>query len=152
MTVRRRGAPSFPNIVIVEYRDSTDDEEWHTNRAVFEAADVTPPRVSRVSLPGIHTYAQAYREAKERQQKFASDVSVEMLVFDIGIKLQVGSICTVTHPFGFSTTTFRMTSLANDQGRWRLSMEGYDIANYSNDAETAPPAYASELGSPSSKY
>ena len=150
MTVRRRGSPSFPNIVIVEYRDATDDNEWHTNRAVFEGVDITPPRVSRVSLPGIHTYAQAYREAKERQLKFTSDIALEMLVFDIGVKLQVGSICTVTHPFGFSTTTFRITSLANDQGRWRLSVEGYDVANYSNDTEVAAAAYVSELGSPSS--
>jgi hypothetical protein len=147
LRVKKRSPRTLPTTVIVEYRDASNDASWVTERAVYESpGEVIAPRVSRVSLPGIHWYAQAYREAKERLNRLMLDLQVEFTAFDEALELQVGSIISLTHPLGFQNKLLRVIGLGTTRGRWAIQAEPYDETIYSNDAPTAPAAYESSLG------
>lgn len=147
LRVKKRSPRTLPTTVIVEYRDASNDASWVTERAVYESpGEVLAPRVSRVSLPGIHWYAQAYREAKERLNRLMLDLQVEFTAFDEALELQVGSIISLTHPLGFQNKLLRVVGLGTTRGRWAIQAEPYDETIYSNDAPSAPAAYESSLG------
>jgi len=140
IALRRRSPLDSPTVCIVEYQEAfTQDteirNEWRTERAIYTLAG--PARTSRISLPGIQRYAQAYREAKERILKFQSDLTVELKVFDEGLALQVGSLVSLSHPIGV-TGVFRVLKLRNDQSRWTLTLGVYDANVYATDSPAAP--------------
>jgi hypothetical protein len=149
--VKRRSLRSVPNRVAVDYEDSSGSK-WNTERAQKDspriAANQEAPRLSRVSLPGIHNASQAQREATERLNWYLTDLECKVSLFDEGWQLQHGSIVAVTHPIGLDAKLMRVTRTTAQSGRWTIDMSEYDPAVYSNEVITNPTTPDTNLGNP----
>ncbi len=145
LKLKKKGIQQIPTVVDVRYTD-TSVLPWAEKSAIAQAAGVdagtTPRRESRISLPGITRYSQAYREAVERLNKLSvSDLSADFTAFDEALAVQVGDIVEITHPIGLSAKAMRvMSAKILDAGRWAISALEYDPAAYS-DAVAAAPTY-----------
>lgn len=143
--LKKRGVQQVPTVMDIRYTE-TEKLPWAEESAIVEAAGVsagtTPRRESRVSLPGVLAYAQAYREAIERLNKLSlSDLSCEFTAFDEALAVQVGDIITVSHPVGLDGKLMRVLGVsAQEAGRWRISALEYDPAAYS-DVVASRPTY-----------
>jgi hypothetical protein len=140
----KKDAGNTPTSVEVIFTDRTSIP-WRDGSAVAEMTgiDVTlPRRLSQVSMPGIHRYSQAYREAVERLNKAnVTDLAVVVDVFDKGIRHEKGDVIEVTHPIGFTSKKLRVGEIdAIGSGMWRLACAEYDPASYS-DAIASGPTY-----------
>lgn len=153
LSLKKRGIQQIPTLVDVKYTD-TSIIPWSEKSAIAKLSGVdagtTPRRESQISLPGIHRYSQAYREAIERLNKLnLSDLLVDFLAFDEAIEVQVGDVITVSHPIGLTDKLLRVTSVTSDSpGRWRISSAEYDPAAYSNIVQTEPTYLDTELPNP----
>ena len=144
--LKKRGSLNVPTVMEITYTD-TINFPWKDARAIVYAAGVLagtmPRRESAVSLPGIHSYSQALREATERLNKLTlNDLFFNLTVFDDGLKYQVGDVIRVSHPIGLALKPMRIAGIAAlEAGRWQFSLAEYDPAVYS-DAVTSAPTYA----------
>lgn len=151
LRLTKRPMRQFPTVVQIEYTEAPTDPAVYTWRTEVQSAELTSApsrRISKISLPGIHTAGQAKREAIERLNWFISDLEVTFKVFDEGLKLQQGSIIAVTHPIGLSAKLFRVKQLSGQQGRWEIQGVEYDPAAYSNAVITSPSSPDTNLGNP----
>lgn len=148
--LRRRDAPT---VVTVRYTDATVTP-WAERSATAYAAGVlagtTPRRESSVALPGIQSYAQAYREAVERLNHFTlEDLEVSWEAFDEALAVERGDVGSVTHPVGLSDKLVRVTDIrASGPGRYRITAREYDPAAYSDAVEVGPTWQDTALPSP----
>lgn len=149
LRLRKRGLRDVPTVVDVRWTD-TAVTPWAERSALAKAAGVdagtTPRRESQVSLPGIQSYSQAYREAAERLNHFSlEDLEAEWGQFDEALAIEPGDVVSLTHPIGLTDKLMRITAVAGDgPGRWRVSAREYDPAAYS-DAVVAAPSYADTI-------
>lgn len=139
----KRDLGNSPTIVEIAYTE-TSQIPYRERTAVAQLAGVgsaLPKRVSRVSLPGIDRYSQAYRESVERLNKLSgNDLSGSITVFDQGVQHEVGDIVTVSLPFGITSKDMRVISPPGNAGPglWTLDLEEYDATAYSTEIRTAP--------------
>lgn len=151
LQLRYRNQRQFPNSIIIEYAD-TRANPWRKERVQVSSPRVESgaerPRVSRISLPGLHDPSQAYREAVERLNWFLSDLEATLTVFDEGLRVSNGSIITVSHPMGLVAKLFRVRRVSGDSGRWTLDLAEYDPAMYSNAVISSPTTPDVVLGNP----
>ena len=147
----RRTLRATPNSVAVDYEDSSG-ARWVTSRVQSESSRVTDnlesPRLSRVSLPGIHNASQAKREATERLNWYLTDLECTLTLFDPGWCLQHGSIVAVTHPIGLDAKLFRVRRITARSGRLTVDLVEYDPAIYSNEVIANPTIPDTNLGDP----
>jgi hypothetical protein len=148
--LRRREAPT---VVTVRYTDTTVTP-WAERSATAYAAGVqagtTPRRESVVSLPGIQSYAQAYREAVERLNHFTlEDLEVAWEAPDEALAIERGDVVSVTHPIGLADKWVRVTDIRpSGPGRYRITAREYDPASYSDAVENGPTWGDTALPSP----
>jgi hypothetical protein len=153
MRLRKRGIQQVPTVMRVEFTDTTSTP-WKTGTAEVLAAGVsagtTQRRESSISLPGVQTYEQAYREAVERINKLTlGDLSCEFVAFDEALACEVGDIITVSHPIGLTSKQMRVTNVsAASVGRWKITASEYDPAMYSTTVQTQPTFSDTDLPSP----
>lgn len=146
LRLKKRGLRDVPTVVDVRWTDTTVTP-WAERRAIAKAAGVdagtTPRRESQVSLPGIQSYAQAYREAVERLNHFSlEDLEAEWGQFDGGAAIEPGDVVSLSHPIGLTAKLMRVTGVViASPGRYRVKAREYDPAAYS-DAVQAEPSYA----------
>lgn len=137
-----RDLGNVPTAVEVRYTDTTNTpwREASATASVAGAGTTKPWRLSTVSLPGVHRYSQALREATERLNKLnLGDLSTSLEVFDVGIAHEIGDIITVTHPVGLAAKPMRVTDVDTPgAGRWLLALTEHDPASYSTTVATAP--------------
>lgn len=139
-------SPSFrsradtPTVVVVTYIPSGGGQD----EAIAYAAGVleggTEWRETRIDLPGISTYAQAYREAVERLNAFQlCDLNVSFETFDEGLQDEIGDVVTLDTALLGTPVEVRILGVeAMEPGRWRVSGEEYDAVMYS-DAVVSDP-------------
>lgn len=141
--LNKKGSSAHPTVVRVQYQDITA-WPWKTLSAVVKASGVdagtTPWRESVVSLPGIHRYAQAYREAVERlNASTLTDLGCSATIFDEALVDQEGDVVEITHDIGLSSKKFRvLKNTAKTAGRWVLDLYEYDPAVYDATVQTEP--------------
>lgn len=146
LKLSRRGVQDVPTVIDVRWTD-TSVTPWIERSAIAYAAGVvlgtTPRRESQISLPGIHLYSQAYREAVERLNHFTlEDLEAEWTAFDEASAMQPGHIVSLTHPIGLAAKLMRITEVsAVTAGRWRIKAREYDPAAYT-DVVASEPTYS----------
>jgi len=138
----KRGMDQLPNRVTVTYTDTSADE-WRKGTARTPYPTGEELREQTIDLPGIQSYAQAYRQAMERCNHYAlCDLSATLDVFDEGLEIAVGDVITVTHDIGLTAKPMRVLSAeTTSPGRWRIAADEYDPAVYS-DAEPNGPTFS----------
>lgn len=147
--LKKRGIRNVPTVVRVRYTD-TSAVPWRDAWVEADSGE-TPRRESEVALPGIHSYAQANREAIERLNKLRlCDLSADVEVFDEGLQFQMGDVVEVTHPYGLDAKKMRVMNVAGDYGRFRLGLSEYDPAVYSDALATGPTYTDTNLPNPAS--
>lgn len=140
---RETGRP--PTVVEVSYTDPTA-AITATNRVKY-----IPPEVSAgtqywreisISMPGIPTADQAYREAVERYRSlWLAPLTARWSAFDEGVRFAVGDLVSITHPIGITNRVFRITEINTiGPGRWSISAAEYSAAIRSNDVAPAGQA------------
>jgi hypothetical protein len=153
LKLKKRGVQNVPTLIDIRYTD-TSIVPWSEKSAIAKMSGVdagtTPRRESQVSLPGVHRYSQAYREAVERLNKLSlSDLMVDFTAFDEALAVQVGDVITVTHPIGLTSKLLRVTAVsAESAGRWQISSVEYDPAAYSDVVQTEPTYSDTALPNP----
>lgn len=149
--LRKKANRAFPTQVQVEYTDSSGTN-WPVARQRASAEGVeegtAPKRISKISLPGIHSAAQAKRVAIERLNWFLSDLECVLPVFDEGIEIQQGSVVAVTHPIGLTAKLFRVRKITGGSGRWIFDLSEYDPQIYSDEVISDPTFPDTQLGDP----
>lgn len=138
LILSQRRATNSPQSVIVEY------EKLQNGIRIKGEAQATLPnverveRISRVKMPGIHSYSEALRQATERLNEF-----------NLGKKIQFrGGPDLVQHTFGdvvsveLPDKTQRVIRIdrpaVGGGSNWTLSGHEYDDSVYSDEATTAP--------------
>lgn len=143
-SLKVRKATNPPNVVRVSYTDISA-EPWRTNYAIAIHSDVASGVLSwneeSVAMPGIHEYAQAYREAEERLKAYTyAQTEIEFVMLDEGLQFTVGEVIAFNHPSGFTNEPFRIVALDSvDSGRWRVVATGYSSSLYSDADPSTPP-------------
>lgn len=142
--LEKRDMGNVPTVMDITYTDRSM-VPWREDSAIAKVpgvdAGTVPRRESKVSLPGINRYSQAYREAVERLNKlYLIDLLMQVDVFDVGIAHELGDVITIAdHPIGLSNKEFRIGDIeALGTGKWRLSCVEYDPLAYSNEVQTQP--------------
>ena len=139
LVLRRTSTRQRPTVVRVQYTDNTAIPWRQQEVQAVDGAAAEAWRESSVSLPGITSRQQAYREAVERLNaaKF-TDLSVEWQAFDEAIKYLPGDVVQLTHPVGLAAVALRIMAVdVVGPGRWRITAASYNAAIYS-DGITAP--------------
>lgn len=153
MRLRRRTRSQTPNAVKVGYTLAEGDA-WGRGEASAMGAGVTSGasawRESSISLPGVQTYAMAYRHALHRLNAFTlRDLEAEFEVFDSGLKIEPGDVWQITHPIGLTAKAMRIIDCApSAPGRWRIKAEEYDAAVYTDIVQSEPTTPDTTLASP----
>lgn len=150
--LRKRPVKDAPTVMMVRYTD-TSATPWKDGYVTAYApgvlAGTAPRRESEITLPGIHSASQAMREAVERLNKLTlSDLSFDLDVFDDALALEVGDVVAVTHPVGLTAKQMRVTGIAGEAGRYRLSLTEHDPAAYSDDVTGEPSSPDTSLPDP----
>lgn len=146
LRLSRRGVQDVPTVIDVRWTD-TSVTPWIERSAIAYADGVvpgtTPRRESQISLPGIHLYSQAYREAVERLNHFTlEDLEAEWTAFDEASAMLPGHVVSLTHPIGLTAKLMRVTEVsAVTAGRWRIKAREYDPAAYT-DVVVSEPTYS----------
>ena len=71
---------------------------WQTVSAYTELPGVSDLRISRVQMPGIRSYSQAYRFAVERLNHYTIEDTVGTAsIFDYGLRVLPGDIAAALH-------------------------------------------------------
>lgn len=145
----KRGVRNLPNVVDIGYM-KTDVKPWAMD---YATADTSPTirRKTRVDMPGIRRYSQAYRFAVERLNHYTLEaVEAVIAVFENGLKVMQGDLADVTDDIGLSATRMRVTGRQDrGHGRWLLGLRQYNAIAYNNTVQTAPSS--SGTGAPDPK-
>lgn len=149
--LKRGGSRDVPNAVDVFYTD-TQTVPWELIAATAEGAGAaTDVRRSRVDLPGIRKYSQAYRFAVERLNHYTlEDTTGSISVFDYGLKVLPGDIAAISEAaFGWAAKQVRVLD-ARDKGngRWEIEFREYDPLAYSGLVQASPSLPETSLSSP----
>lgn len=149
ITISKRSANNSPNWVWVEYTDKTGDE-WTTKyaRAPKPTGEL---RQQTISLLGIDTHAQAYRQAVERQNYYTqTDLLGTLELFDDGLALAKGDVISITHRYGLVAKEARVVSdpVARAPGRWSVAWEEYSQDIFSDSILAGPSPADTNLPNP----
>jgi hypothetical protein len=108
-------------------------------------------RETMLSMEGITSYSQGYREAVEQLNHSLLEMfSATWEAFDVAIKLRVGNVITVTVEGVCRKMQMRITALVSKTaGRYTISAKKYDPACYSDAIASAPTAVDPLLPDPS---
>jgi hypothetical protein len=153
LRLSRLGVQDIPTVIDVRWTD-TSVTPWIERSAIAYATGVvagtTPRRESQISLPGIHLYSQAYREAVERLNHFTlEDLQAEWTAFDEASTMQPGHVVSLTHPIGLTAKLMRLTEVeAVSAGRYRIKAREYDPAAYSDEVASEPTYSDTSLPNP----
>lgn len=151
--IKKRRRADAPTVMRVTWTD-TSAAPWRDRTATAYIPGVQTGtiewRESSVSLPGIQSASQAYREAVERLNKLSlSDLSFSLDVFDSAGNLEPGDVVSVSHPVGLSGKHMRITQVdATSPGRYTLALSEYDAAAYSDAVVSTPSSPDTSLPSP----
>ena len=136
--------PTAINVVKVQYTDTTVTP-WIQHNAMSVSLDVEEGdlewREELLTMPGIHDYGQAYREAEERLAYHSlADLKVSFSLDHSGLKYAVGDVIELTHPIGLVAVPFLIETI-NCEGpfQWAVTACQYDDMLFS-DADPDPPA------------
>lgn len=143
MVLYKRGARDAPNVVEVSYTE-TGITPWTTRKAVASLSGLGngQRRRASLSLPGIRSYAQAYRFAVERLNHYTLEtIEGDVSVMDDGVQIVPGDLVTITDSaFGWAVKTVRVLRVdESDSGRWALRFREYNETAYSS-ADVASPS------------
>jgi len=151
--LKKRRRADAPTVMRVTWTD-TSGIPWRDRTASAYAPGVLSGAVewreSSVSLPGIQSASQAYREAVERLNKLSlSDLSFSLGVYDTAGTLEPGDVVSVSHPVGLSDKRMRIVQMDTiATGRYTLALAEYDPAAYSDAVVSTPSSPDTSLPSP----
>lgn len=144
LSITKKDGSDLPTVIQAYYTD-TSGNEWRERlsdeAALTGAGSTIQRRVSKIRLTGVTRHSQAYREAVERLNSLTlSDLEVSFNVFDEGLELELGDVIAVTHPYGLTSKSLRITQQPAQitEGRWRIVAQEYDAAAYSDSVIEKP--------------
>lgn len=149
--ISKKGIGDAPTVVTVQYtetlsQDGTELHEWRDGYASAKRdgvdAGTVVRRESKLSLPGIQTYEQAYRAAVEYlNYYYLGDLVVEFETFDEGINLIEGDLIDFKHDtlglVDYKPMRVIGIDMTDDHG-FIVKCEEYDPGMYSDAVETTP--------------
>lgn len=141
--IQNAGLSNRPNVVEVDYAN-TGVLPWRLDTVRVMTPDVqagtVEPRISKVTLPGITDYNQAYREAIERLNKSTLlNTQVTLTTFDESLRYRIGAIIDVDLSLGGMQKPMRVIHAeARSDLNWNMALVDYDPAVYSTAVVTAP--------------
>ncbi len=148
-----------PTVVRIGFTDTAPaagalNGPWGTGYAEAQHPDITtgdtPWIESGLTMPGIQTRQEAMRTAIERLNSYTlRNLLAECTIRDEGLSVAVGDVVSLTHSLGVDTKPMRVLAVDDAApGRYKLRLEEYDEAVYS-DAVTDDPTYPdTELTNP----
>jgi len=130
---------NIPSKVVVAYTDIND------NFSKQEASVVNPDntiveRISKVDFLGCNDFNFAKREATERFQRAdKSDLRASVKLFDEGLNILIGDICSITYSNILTNKLMEVVSLSESSaGNWEIKLEEYDPLFFSTELESEP--------------
>lgn len=156
LRIEGTGAADHPTVMQIRWTDTSrpDKESWTERPAFAYAAGVlegtTPYRESAVSLPGIQSHQQAYREAVERLNTLRLvNLRGECTLFSEAVQIELGDVVTLTHPLGLENKPVRVLSCEpQPHGKWHITWEEYQENAYSDTVQAAPTVGDTTLPDP----
>lgn len=154
LSIERLSRDQRPTVVTVQYTD-TRAIPWTTGTARAYApgvlAGTAPWRESSITLPGYQSHEVAYREAVERlNHATLAPYRIEGLATDEALRELPGDVITITHPDGLTAQPARVLSVQPEgPGRWRIAVEPYSAALYSDDVQGESNPIHTDLPDPS---
>jgi len=147
-------AMNQPTVVCVETTDTTTNpygKQYPTATSSGVLTGALDRRRKVLSMEGITTYAQGYREAVEQlNHSLLEPFNASWDAFDDALELNVGDVVTVS--FGVICQKMKMRLLAvvnKEVGRYSLTARQYAAAVYSDSVASAPATIAPLLPDPS---
>lgn len=157
LRLRKRNRREVPSAVRVSYTRTETDvtkawgaDAWALRATAAAEAGTETWRDSPVPMPGVQTYAEAYRNATERLNRWRlCDLAGAVTLVDVGLGVEVGDVITLTHPLGLSAKSVRVLDAVSDTpGRWSVTWEEYDAAVHSNALVSEPTTPDTDLPDP----
>lgn len=151
LTLNRPARRDTPTYVRIGFTDTAPpagkpNGPWGTAYAAAAhpglATGEAPWIEAGLTLAGIQNYQEASRSAIERLNAYTlRNLYADCVIRDEGLAVAVGDVVTLTHPIGLTAKPLRVLSV-DDQtpGRYKLRLEEYDPAVYSN-AIVEDPTY-----------
>ncbi|MBP8197735.1 MAG: hypothetical protein KAX64_04165, partial [Chromatiaceae bacterium] len=159
LTLNRPARRDTPTYVRIGFTDTappagTPNGPWGTAYAAAAhpglATGEAPWIEAGLTLAGIQNYQEASRSAIERLNAYTlRNLYAECVIRDEGLAVAVGDVVTLTHPLGLSAKPLRVLAVDDqDPGRYKLKLEEYDPAVYSNAIVEDPTYPDTSLPSP----
>ena len=140
ITIDKVSSRDVPNKFIVNYTDQNDG--FSIQEAVVTHPDIAtlPVRISKLSFLGCNDFQFAKREATERFQRAdKSDLRVTLKLFDEGLEILIGDICSVSYANILTNKLLEVVSITSTSaGDWLVDLEEYDPLFFSSDVESDP--------------
>jgi hypothetical protein len=159
LTLSRPARRDTPTYVRVSFTDTappagTPGGPWGTAYAATAHPGIVTNEVpwieAGIAMPGIQKHQEASRSAIERLNAYTlRNLYAECVIRDEGLALAVGDVVTLTHPIGVSDKPMRVLAVDDQEpGRYKLRLEEYDPAVYSNAIVDEPTYPDTSLLSP----
>lgn len=152
----RKGLDNLPTGIEVRFTDVSGAGLWKDGYAtVWQPGvdvGVVPRRLSKVAMPGIQSYQEAYRFAIERLNALSyEDLSFSFTARGKAIQVTIGTVITFNFPeTGIAVKDFWVIGVEPAGGGYRISVLEYSANSFSDMVVTAPPGSDSSLPDPSS--
>jgi len=137
--ISKEKSKNVPSKIVVTYTDTSD------NFSKQEASVVNPDntiaeRISKVEFLGCNDFNFAKREATERFQRAdKSDLRATIELFDEGLNILIGDICSITYSNILTNKLMEVVSLSESSaGNWEIKLEEYDPLFFSTELESEP--------------
>ncbi len=150
LTLSRPARRDTPTYLRIGYTDTAPpagarNGPWGTAYATAAHPGLTtgtPWVESGLTLPGIQSRQEASRTAIERLNAYTlRNLYAEATIRDSGLAVAVGDVVALTHPLGLEDKPMRVLAVDDTApGRYKIRLEEYDAAVYSN-AVTDDPTY-----------
>lgn len=151
----RRDTPTYIRLGYTDTapRAGAKNGPWGTAYATAEHPGLstgTPWIEQGLTLEGIQTRQEASRAAIERLNAYTlRNLLAEATLRDEGLALAVGDVVSLTHPLGVDAKPLRVLAVDDAApGRYKVRLEEYDAAVYSNAITDEPTAPDGSLPSP----
>jgi len=139
INIGKSKSKEVPTRYVVSYTDKEND--FAVEEAIVVNPDSTlPVRISKISFLGCNNFEFAKREAVERYNRSTlSDLRVNVQLFDEGIEVLVGEVCSITYSDILTNKLMEVVSVSErSAGYWNVELEEYDPLFFSTDVESSP--------------
>ena len=137
--ISKEKSKNIPSKVVVSYTDINDNFSKQ-EASVANPDSTVSERISKVNFIGCNDFNFAKREATERYNRAnISDLRASVELFDEGLNILIGDICSITYSNILTNKLMEVVSLVETSaGNWKIELEEYDPLFFSSILESEP--------------